>query len=168
MKYPFKVYLAEKESKQIWLAESDVLEGCVGEGTTATDAVAQLEITEEKWMSEANEYGVLIPTVPLKAYYSKSFSFSTACRFGDSFDSTYDSTYITVNKGETSEIYKGFVATFRYDESVGVFYGHISNATSAPPIYGNSIFEAIENFHKCVNEELFLNNETNISDEDKQ
>lgn len=64
MKYPFTVYRTKVENHVFWIAESSLLNGCVGQGKTADDAVSELQLNEEEWLETAREYGIDIPEVP--------------------------------------------------------------------------------------------------------
>lgn len=41
-----------------------LLRGCVGQGATTEEAIAELEENERVWLETAKEFGVPIPTVP--------------------------------------------------------------------------------------------------------
>ena len=43
MLYPFQVYRSEVEQHMFWVAKSASLKGCVGQGETAEEAIAELE-----------------------------------------------------------------------------------------------------------------------------
>lgn len=72
MKYPFSVYLMEANGHSFWVAESNSLEGCVGQADTQEQAIAQLMENEEAWIEAANELSIEIPKVP--TYEPNSFS----------------------------------------------------------------------------------------------
>lgn len=44
-----------------WVAQSLVLNGCVGQGLTMIDAIKSLEENEIEWIDEAREYKIEIP-----------------------------------------------------------------------------------------------------------
>lgn len=63
MKYPFSVYFTQVEDHQFWVAECKALKGCVAQGETIEEAIAELELNEEEWLSTAVEYGIPIPEI---------------------------------------------------------------------------------------------------------
>ena len=65
MKYPFSAYMFKVEEHIFWVAESLVLNGCVGQGETTEEAIKELELNEEAWLETAREYGIEIPQIPL-------------------------------------------------------------------------------------------------------
>lgn len=75
MKYGFNVYKTEVEGHVFWVAESEDLKGCVGQGENIEEALDELAINEEEWLATAEEYGVEIPepTVKIAAEYSGKF-----------------------------------------------------------------------------------------------
>ncbi|MCI2062476.1 MAG: type II toxin-antitoxin system HicB family antitoxin [Eubacteriaceae bacterium] len=66
MKYGFNVYKTENEDHCFWIAKSEDLKGCVGQGETVDEAIAELKENEEEWLNAANEYGMDIPDVTCK------------------------------------------------------------------------------------------------------
>lgn len=74
MKYPYSVYKSEVEGHVFWVAESNCLQGCVGQGDTLDTAVSVLEDNEFEWIATAEEIGMPIPeiaTEKLRAYSGK-------------------------------------------------------------------------------------------------
>ena len=63
MKYPFFVYFTQVEDHSFWIAECKLLKGCVGQGDTIEEAIKELELNEEEWLSTAKEYGIPIPKI---------------------------------------------------------------------------------------------------------
>lgn len=61
MKYPYHVFQAENEGKAFWVAKSDALKGCVGQGDSEDDAIAELKEYETAWLEAAKEFGIAIP-----------------------------------------------------------------------------------------------------------
>lgn len=61
MIYPFNVYFTEVEGHKFWIAECKSLRGCVGQGETADEAIAELELNEKAWLETAAEVGIPIP-----------------------------------------------------------------------------------------------------------
>ena len=76
MKYPFNVYLTQVEEHYFWIAECKSLKGCVGQGDTIEEAIAELEMNENEWLKTAKEYGILIPEIPVnrEVEYSGKFT----------------------------------------------------------------------------------------------
>lgn len=66
MKYPFRVYQTQVDSHVFWVAESPALSGCVGQGDTLEEAVAELEGNEASWLEVAAECGIPIPEIPVE------------------------------------------------------------------------------------------------------
>ena len=66
MKYPFNVYFTQVEGHQFYIAECKILKGCVGQGDTIQEAIAELNLNEEEWLKTAKEYGISIPEIPLE------------------------------------------------------------------------------------------------------
>ena len=54
----------DKTSSEFYVAISKSLRGCVGQGVTTEEAIAELEENERVWLETANVFGVPIPTVP--------------------------------------------------------------------------------------------------------
>lgn len=54
----------DKISSEFYVAMSRSLRGCVGQGVTTEEAIAELEENERVWLETAKEFGVPIPAVP--------------------------------------------------------------------------------------------------------
>ena len=54
----------DKTSSEFYVAISKSLRGCVGQGATTEEAIAELEENERVWLETANVFCVPIPTVP--------------------------------------------------------------------------------------------------------
>mgnify|MGYP002769735638 CR=1 FL=1 len=54
----------EKSGSEFYIAMSKKLRGCVGQGATTEEAIAELEENERVWLETAKEFGVPIPAVP--------------------------------------------------------------------------------------------------------
>lgn len=54
----------ERSGSEFFVAMSKSLRGCVGQGATSTEAIAELEENERVWLETAKEFGVPIPAVP--------------------------------------------------------------------------------------------------------
>lgn len=54
----------EKSGSEFYIAMSKSLRGCVGQGATTEEAIAELEENEKVWLDTAIEYGIPIPAVP--------------------------------------------------------------------------------------------------------
>lgn len=76
MLYEFKVYQTNVEDHVFWVAESNTLKGCVGQGETSEEAIHELEENEKVWLDTAREYGIPIPSITCKKanHYSGKFS----------------------------------------------------------------------------------------------
>lgn len=79
MKYPFTVYKTKVENHEFWIAESPLLNGCVGQGDTQEEAILELQMNEEEWLATAIEYGIDIPEVPCEAIRECSGKFTVRC-----------------------------------------------------------------------------------------
>ncbi len=66
IKYPFRVFQTEVEGHIFWVAKSNYLNGCVGQGDAQEDAIAELEENEAAWIETALETGIPIPKVPIE------------------------------------------------------------------------------------------------------
>ncbi len=66
IKYPFTVYQTENEGHVFWVAKSNYLKGCVGQGDVQSDAIAELEENEAAWLETAKEVGISIPEIPIE------------------------------------------------------------------------------------------------------
>ena len=66
MKYPFIVFKTQVEDHQFWIAKSQVLKGCVGQGETADEACKELGDNEIAWLETAREYDIDIPEIPVE------------------------------------------------------------------------------------------------------
>ena len=64
------------EGHEFWAAESKSLKGCVAQGDTCEEALAELAINEEEWLTTAQEYGIEIPAVPFEKAESYSGKFT--------------------------------------------------------------------------------------------
>ncbi|MCR5323028.1 MAG: toxin-antitoxin system HicB family antitoxin [Lachnospiraceae bacterium] len=65
MIYPFVVNQSKVEEHVFWVAKSSSLKGCVGQGETVEEAVAELENNEQEWLETAKEFHITIPEVPI-------------------------------------------------------------------------------------------------------
>lgn len=76
MKYPFRVYQMENEGHCFWIAESQCLKGCVGQGEGIEEACRELELNENDWLEAAKAYNFEIPPVPVEdvTIYSGKFT----------------------------------------------------------------------------------------------
>ena len=54
----------DKPSSEFYVAMSKSLRGCVGQGATTVEAIAELEENERVWLDTAIEYGIPVPAVP--------------------------------------------------------------------------------------------------------
>lgn len=58
MKYPFTVARVENEGHIYWVAKCSQLDGCVGQGETAEEAINELAENEIAWLKAASELGI--------------------------------------------------------------------------------------------------------------
>ena len=72
MTYPFITYQMEVDGHVFWVAESQNLNGCVGQGDCVSQAVAELEENETEWLESARKYNIPIPKPPMRT--EKTFS----------------------------------------------------------------------------------------------
>lgn len=61
MKFSSKSYQMTNEGKTFWVIESTQLKGCVAQGDTYAEALADFEANETVWLETANEVGIPIP-----------------------------------------------------------------------------------------------------------
>ena len=67
VRYAFSVCQQQVEEHVFWVAASMVLDGCVGQGESAIDAVRELEVNEGIWIDTAKKYDIPVPeTTPVK------------------------------------------------------------------------------------------------------
>lgn len=79
MKYPFTVYKTKVENHEFWIAESPLLNGCVGQGDTQEEAISELQTNEDEWLATAVEYGIDIPSIPCESMKECSGKFTVRC-----------------------------------------------------------------------------------------
>lgn len=58
MIYPYKTYILKVNGERFWVAESEVLPGCVGQGNYLGEAVKELEENEIIWLKTAKEESI--------------------------------------------------------------------------------------------------------------
>lgn len=63
MKYPCRIFQAEVDGHIFWVAESECLIGCVGQGDTSEAAMSALEENEREWLETASELHIPIPSM---------------------------------------------------------------------------------------------------------
>ena len=63
MKYPFHVFQTEVEGHVFWIAKSNYLKGCVGQGDEQEEAIKELAENEEAWLETAMSAGIDIPEI---------------------------------------------------------------------------------------------------------
>lgn len=80
MRYEFEVYQMKVEDHLFWVAKSKSLKGCVGQGETSGEAIAELEQNEIDWLETAKQCGIPIPKVTIKTEDSQ-FSGKVSLRF---------------------------------------------------------------------------------------
>ena len=62
MKYNATVYQAVIDNQTFWIAESQSLQGCVGQGKSPNEAIKELEINELEWLNAARMFNIPIPS----------------------------------------------------------------------------------------------------------
>lgn len=115
MKYGFNVYQTQVEDHVFWVAESKDLKGCVGQGETLDEAIAELQLNEEEWLDTAIECGIPIPevSVELPSEYSGKFmtrvsprvhkeAVENATREGISLNQYVNNAIVTMNASNTT------------------------------------------------------------------
>ena len=66
MLYEASIYQVDNDGHVYWAADSKVLKGCVGQGETSSEAIAELEMNEKEWIITAKEFGIPIPEITAK------------------------------------------------------------------------------------------------------
>ena len=61
MKYDYRVYKMKVENHEFWIAESKELIGCVAQGETKEEAIAELELNEIEWLKTAKKFDIETP-----------------------------------------------------------------------------------------------------------
>ena len=61
MRYPYELYKIQSAGHSFWIAKSDCLKGCVGQGDIQEDAISELEENETAWLETAKDAGIEIP-----------------------------------------------------------------------------------------------------------
>ena len=72
MKYPYKVYRMKADDHIFWVAESETLQSCIGQGDTQEEAINELADNEQFWLETASEMGYTIPEIPTGTYETYS------------------------------------------------------------------------------------------------
>lgn len=72
MLYEANIYQMQVEDHTFWVAESKALKGCVGQGETSDEAIAELEQNEKEWIITAKDFNIPIPprTAKKERHYS--------------------------------------------------------------------------------------------------
>lgn len=63
MIYPFSVFQSAVEGHIFWVAKSNYLRGCVGQGDSQEEAIEELKENEKSWLETAKKAGIPIPQV---------------------------------------------------------------------------------------------------------
>jgi len=79
MKYDFKVYQMSVGGHCFWVAKSNALKGCVGQGDTSDEAIKELELNEADWLETAAKCNIPIP--PVTAVTETNYSGRVSLRF---------------------------------------------------------------------------------------
>ena len=59
--YGANIYQMQVDDHAFWVAESTSLKGCVGQGETSDEAIAELEQNEKEWIDTAHKFGMSVP-----------------------------------------------------------------------------------------------------------
>lgn len=62
MLFPYHIHRHQFDGRSFWIAESDVLKGCAGQGNTRAEACEKLKQNELVWLQTAKELGIPIPS----------------------------------------------------------------------------------------------------------
>lgn len=76
LKYPFSVYQMKVDHHLYWVVESKQLKGCVAQGNTIEEALAEMEMNEAEWLATAKERGITIPDVQIELPMTYSGKFT--------------------------------------------------------------------------------------------
>ena len=63
LKYPFVTYPAIEGG---YVAEIPALKGCIAQGETLDETLAELEIVEDLWLETAKRSGIELPTLNIE------------------------------------------------------------------------------------------------------
>ena len=63
MKYDYRVYRMKVENHEFWIAESKELKGCIAQGETKEEAIAELELNEIEWLKTSKEFDIETPLI---------------------------------------------------------------------------------------------------------
>lgn len=63
LKYPFVTYPSPEGG---WVAEVPSLRGCLAQGESVDEALAELEVVERLWLETAERTGVKLPPVSVE------------------------------------------------------------------------------------------------------
>lgn len=76
MKYGFSVFQQEANDHVFWIAKSNVLKGCVGQGDSCDAAIAELAENEIEWLQTAEALSIPVPNEPVipERQYSGKFA----------------------------------------------------------------------------------------------
>lgn len=66
MKYPYDVKRTQVEGRSFWIARSNTLKGCVGQGDSIEEAVLELQLNEDAWIETAKDINIPIPNIPIE------------------------------------------------------------------------------------------------------
>lgn len=82
MKYGFSINLVDFDGEKLWVAESSDLKGCVAQGGTVDEAIAELAENEKTWLEIAAKRGINIPE-PSVAVGQPEYSGKLTLRLGE-------------------------------------------------------------------------------------
>lgn len=76
MNYPIVIYPANEGG---YVAEVPALKGCLAQGETLPETLAELEIVKQLWIETAEKRGQSLPDVESAIQKVKSLSYSGSC-----------------------------------------------------------------------------------------
>jgi len=179
MKYPFYVYLIQKDDELFWNAENKTLK-LEAQGSTSSEAVQNLEQLERDWLNNAVVAGEKIPEVPCwirsesascssaLSQYAESHSMNEADKAqyfskeveDERFDAIDERIKELENGGliEYPLYYSGFKTTIRFDSDNNKYHGRIEDIECLV-CFESETSEGIESaFRSAVDEYLVFRN----------
>lgn len=145
--YPFEALICKNGNKTYWAAKSKALNGCVGQGNTAMEAINEMAENEREWLKSAGEAGIPIPDVPF-------LSFDEAELDNGSLDKSATSVSFGAisTKSQLPLVYKSITTVMQFDAENKILYGKLDNVPGEIYYYGNDVDEAEKAFRQKVDE----------------
>ncbi len=148
MKYGFTSYKTEVEGHEFWVVESEDLKGCVAQGDTLAEALAQFEINEADWLDTATEVGIPIPKQSIRelSEYSGKLSLRIPKSLHKELAYVAKREEVSINQLLNTYIAKGIENSWHNKEFIK--YVILEKERSAEPDFSiaNSTWELSENF----------------------